>query len=186
MATTTIDSASSAYQDYVAVVINGQKPSERAKEEGKQPSSVSANVKRIREALANGATVDGSPATGDSGTGTTPTPIAPTIEDIAASMHPFGAVLYADRVKSEREVSRMEDQIEALNARLNEAREALTAWDDNARESAGFNMDEVRARFADETLVFNYRTANPDDDDDDAAILAKAQAMVEEAETPKA
>lgn len=61
MSTTTIDPTSSSYAHYVAVEVNGEKPSERAKALDIAPASVSAGVKRIKDALAAGATLpDGS------------------------------------------------------------------------------------------------------------------------------
>lgn len=129
MSTKTIDPTTDAYADYVAVVANDVRPSDRAKERGIAPATVSANVKRIKDALANGATL---PDGADVPTHTD----APTFyqwvrdthgEDVAELVAMFDSSqesLNNDRAKVQRIIDTATDRLAAIDSRL-AARETM-------------------------------------------------------------
>lgn len=132
--------------DYTAVVTNGVKPSDRAKQRNVTPSTISAGVKRVRTQLDNGGVVnvDGSPST--SATPNTPATVDPIA--VAIEMGGMGGKLIADELlKHDAERTR----IDAERERLDTATTALDASDESLNalaERVEFDIDAWRAALA--------------------------------------
>lgn len=119
--TPTIDPTTDAWSDYVAVIVNGDKPSVRATERGITPSTVSANVARIKRAIDAGATVpDGTDApvsvpTFDAWLRDTHT------DDVADAVSVFGSAIddvMRDRARAVAARDDAERRINAADARM--------------------------------------------------------------------
>jgi hypothetical protein len=132
----TIDTTTDAYADYVAVT-GGMRPTDRARDRGITPATVSANVRRIRDAIANGATVPGDVAVPM----TTPTVNAVDAHAIADAIVP-GASMFVARVDAiNADVARHADAVATLTARIDTMtadRDAVIAL----AKTAGFDFKD--------------------------------------------
>lgn len=159
MSTSMIDTSTEAYADYMAVKVNGQKPSERAKERGVSPSTISRNVSNIVRDLDAGAVLDGdgeAPLTGAEK--------VPTLTEMAQDAHPFGAAILAEREKVTANVKRTESALKAAQERHDAAQDAVSKWDENAAKS-GFDYAALVA--ARDALIAEAQENTDGDDDAD-------------------
>lgn len=120
MSTTTIDPRTDAWRDYVAVVNGGVRPTDRAKQRGITGATVSANVKRIRDAIAAGAALpDGDVAYDDNGT----TSIVPTFNAWVTDQHGDDVAMAVSMIDTtlasvHRDRDRANDAVTAATERL--------------------------------------------------------------------
>lgn len=155
--TTTTDSITvdaTVMDDYNAVN-GGVKPSARATERGVTTSTVSANVKRVREALARGATVNVSNG------GTVTSTGAPTVPDIdphaIADSMVMGASMVTRALESVTDesdalrkratdtIARATEQAATLNATADRLIADATPRIDAGAAAFGFDIDAWRA-----------------------------------------
>lgn len=163
MAGTNVDAsrimATDAYRDYVACVVNGTSQADRARERGGiSPSTVSANIRRIRDHIRNGDIVD--PATTSTGDGGNVASTVVNVDPVAiADAMRKGAGMFVDRLtRLDADADRVRDRINRANddmARIDAARADVH----DMASAVGFDIDAWR------TAVDDARNASTTDDD---------------------
>lgn len=132
---------SDAFQDFMATEIGGQSKAARAKDRGITPSTVSANVKRVQEAIDSGLIEN--PRDGS----TTVPGKAADRKDIAENILEGSSMFVEslDKIDSEHKriegrVTQMQEQLSDLDGQRGKIRDLAT--------KAGFNWDEYDAQVA--------------------------------------
>lgn len=134
---------SEAYADYVAVKVHGQTAKDRADEMGKNPSTVSAAVKRIQGKIDDG-TIEDPALGGAAGPGLKRVNRTSLADEMLEGASMF--IESYDRVETERK--RVHDRIQTMSEQLTE----LDAKQESIKSIAGksgFDWDAFDARVAD-------------------------------------
>jgi hypothetical protein len=162
--TTTPTFSDRVLSDYIEVVVNNKSQAAVARDTDRAAGTVSANVNRVKKAVADGYIVPGVDANG----GDAPT-VIPTVdrESIADNMLPVvGPALVArmDRMTDERD--KIAAKIRTLTGDIEKVEEGIGKVRD-AAEGVGFDFDAFDTAVADATAPAPDADATGDDDGDD-------------------